>query len=53
MTKSVWDRFLGNALSVRVGKVPKLHCYQFFTISLLEGGIQRLILFSSAVSPLH
>lgn len=54
MINYVWFRAVGNALSVIVGKVPKLHCYQFFTISLLEGGIQSLILFpSSPVSPLH
>lgn len=54
MMKYVWDTAVGNALSVIVGKVPKLHCYQFFTINLPEGGIQSLILFlSSPVSLLH
>lgn len=54
MIKYVWDKSVGNALSVIVGKVPVLHCYLFFTISFLERGIQSLILFpSSPVSPLH
>lgn len=54
MIKCVWDKAVGNTLSVTVGNVPELHCSQFFTISLLERGIQSLILFpSSPVSPLQ
>lgn len=45
MIKYVWDTAVGDVLCVIVGKVPKLHCHQFFTISLLEGRIQSLILF--------
>lgn len=54
MTKCVWAGAVGDALSGVVGKVPELHRYQFFTIGLLEGRIQSLILFPSLpVSPLH
>lgn len=51
MIKYVWDTAVGNTLSVIVGNVPELHCYRFFTISLLEGGIQcHFIPFSTRVT---
>lgn len=51
MIKCVWDRAMGNTLSVTVGNVPELHCYQFFTINLLEGGFKVSVY--SLLHPCH